>query len=239
MLFNLTINKKIYEEGNITNLILSEGEYDYVNYNVSIENKGYGIFLGGNTFGENFTVKSKIFYNETMENIMKYFTRGIDIDNTDENTFFNYYLFTYLYEDYLINRVYQDKNKEYFFGIKLALKTYTPFMLKGESLDRFTINKLYPFFFFFSDLDNEAPSVFFYDKEFKKIFDVNYVQYMSDIIDLISKYTYCIPFSDQTPSMKFILFCLFFTDKDDTTIIRAIIYLSLKQPDYTYPYSFQ
>ena len=232
--FDLTINKKFYIEGNISNLILSEGEYDYVNYDVSIENKNYGIYLGANTFGGNFTVKSKIFYNETKENIMKYFTRGIGIDKTDQNAFFNYHLFTYLYEDYLINRVYQDKNKNYFFGVNLALKTYTPFELKKQkSFNRFIINKVYPFLKDSADFDNEAPGVFFDNEEFLKIFDINFLDYLPGLIEVLNKFNYCIPFDNQQTTMKFILFCLYFTNKDDTAIIKAIIYLSLKQPDYT------
>ena len=231
--FNLTINKKFYHEGNISNLILSEGEYDYVNYDVSIENKNYGIYLGANTFGENFTVKSKIFYNETKENMMKYFTRGIDKDNTDDkNGFFNYKLFSYLYEDYLINRVYQDKNKNYFFGVNTALKTYTPFDLKKKSLNRFIINKVYPFLKDSADLDNEAPSVFFDDAEFWEIFDVNFIDYIIRLTDLVKKCSNCLDFDNQQTTMKFILFCLYFTNKDDTAIIKAIIYLSFKQPEY-------
>ena len=36
--FNISINKKVYE-GDIQNLILSEGEYDYIEYNTPLDNK--------------------------------------------------------------------------------------------------------------------------------------------------------------------------------------------------------
>ena len=225
--FNIFLEKKNYE-GNIDNLILSEGEYDYINYNISLDNKNTKF-----TFGENYTIKSNIFKNETKEDLMKYFTRGIDLDNTEDYSFLNYNLFIFLYGDKLVNRIYKDNNGNYYFGYNLNLKEYTPLKLKQQAFDQFMINKLYPFLNIFNDLNDKAPSITFDDFEIKQILYITFISYEQELSNRISRYPSCILFKEQTPTLKFILFCLYFSYHDDTSIIRAIINLSLKKPEYS------
>ena len=229
--FNISINKKVYE-GDIQNLILSEGEYDYIEYNTPLDNKNKKIIFGEFTFGNDYTIKSSIFSNITTENMMKYFTRGIDIENTDDHYFLNYNLFTYLYGEYLVNRIYKDSNNNYYFGINMRLKDYTPLKLKKEGFNRFTINKLYKFLNASCDLNNIAPSVIFDDIEIKKILNITILLYTKELTYKIKNYQNCIPFEEQSAQMKFILFCLYFSHHSETFIIRPIINLSLKNPEY-------
>ena len=229
--FDLKINKKIYEK----EIKLSEGEYDYINYNISFESKLSKVLKGSETFGNNYNLISDIFNNETEENMMKYFTRGIDIDNTEEYpySFFNYNLFIYLYSDYLINRIYKDKNNEYYMGINNNLKNYTPLKLKKEGFNRFTINKLYPFLNSSSKLNGIAPSVYFDESELKKIFNITYKIDINDLTSKINKNPLCTPFEEQTPTKKFILFCIYFYHYRDQSIIKVINYIAMKNPDYS------
>ena len=227
--FNITITKKIFE-GDIKNLILSNGEYDYIKYNISLDNNNNNF-----TFGENYNIKSRIFLNETKENVMKYFTRGIDLDNTEDNSFLNYNLFTFIFGKYLLNRVYKNKDNIYYFGYNLNLKEFTPLKLKNEGFNKFTINKLYPFLNASSDLNNSfAPSVYFDENELKKIFNIIYTSYIKELSNKIRLYPQCIHFEEQSPTVKFILFSLYFSYSlyQDNSLIRAIIFLSLKNPDY-------
>jgi len=230
--FNLTLTKKIYE-GDINYLILSEGEYDYIRYNISLDNKNNKF-----TFGEDYNVKSNIFANDSKENIMKYFTRGIDLDNTEDYYFMNYNLFTFLYGKNLLNRVYKDKNNIYYFGNNLFLKDYTPIILKRGGFNRFTINKLYPFLNASCYLGDIAPSVYFDDLEVKRIYNITFMSYMNELSYKISRYKNIVLFQEQTPTLKFILFSLFFSHHDDNSYLKAIIDLSSKSPEYLEVISF-
>ena len=229
--FDLKINKEIYEK----EIKLSEGEYDYINYNVTFEQKVNKVLKGSETFGNNYNLKSDIFSNETEENMMKYFSRGIDIDNTENYSysFFNFNLFIYLYSDYLINRIYKDKNNNYFMGININLTRYTPFELRKEGFHRFTINKLYPFLNASSKLKDIAPSVYFYQTELKQIFNITFELDKKELTKKIIDNPLCTPFEEQTPTKKFILFCLYFYHYKDTSIMRVIYYISMKKPDYS------
>ena len=227
--FNLIVKRCMYD-GDISNLILTKGEYDYVKYNISLDKNNNNF-----TFGENYTIKSHIFANDTKENIMKYFTRGIDLDNTEDNSFLNYNLFTFIFEKYLINRVYKNKENIFYFGQNLILKEFTPLKLKKEGFDKFTINKLYPFLSASCDLNNSvAPSVYFNEIELKKIFNITYVKFRKELSNKIKLYPQCIHFDEQSPTIKFILFSLYFSYSyyKDNSIMRAIINLSLKSPYY-------
>ena len=228
MFFNLKINKKLYE-GDIK---LSEGEYDYIKYNVTFELKVNKVLKGSETFGKNYNLKSDIFINETDENMMKYFTRGIDIDNTVDYSFLNHNLFIYLYGDYLINRVYKDKNNNFYCGININLKKYTPLQLKKEGFNRFTINKLYPFLSASPILKDVAPSVYFEEEEIRQIFDITFMYDRKELSDKIKKNPQCTPFEEQTATKKFILFCLHFYHYREPSIMRVIYYISMKNPDY-------
>ena len=225
--FNLTLTKKIYE-GNINYLILSEGEYDNIKYNISLDNKNNKF-----TFGEDYNVKSSIFINDTKENVMKYFTRGIELDNTEDYSFMNYNLFIFLYGKNLVNRIYKDNDDIYYFGNNLPLKDYTPFKLKREGFNRFTINKLYPFLNASCFLGDVAPSIYFDDLEIKRILNITFIAYTKELSSKITFYKNTISFKDQTPTMKFILFSLFFSHHDDTSYFKAIINLSSKNPEYS------
>lgn len=229
--FDLKINKKIYEK----EIKPSEGEYDYINYNATFESKLNKVLKGSETFGNNYNLKSEIFNNETEQNMMKYFTRGIDIDNTNDYSysFFNYNLFVYLYSDYLINRIYKDKNNEYYMGINNNLKNYSPMQLKKEGFNRFTINKLYPFLNSSPKLKGNAPSVYFDDIELQKIFNITFEIDIKDLKTKINKNPLCTPFEQQTPTKKFILFCIYFYHYRDPSIIKVINYISMKNPDYS------
>ena len=233
VLFNLIINKKIFD-GDISKLNLTEGEYDYIDYNVGLGKEIKKVLIGTETFGEDRDLKSKIFKGETEQNMMKYFTRGIDVDNTDTSTsFLNYELFIYLYGDALLNRIYKDKNNNYYCGINIYLKTFSPFILKKEEFSRLTINKLYPFLEASPILNGTAPSVIFDDAEIKKIYNITFKLYISELSQKIGKSSIYIPFKDQTPTMKFILFCLYFYHKTEASILRVINYLSMRNPEYS------
>ena len=229
LFFNLKITKKLYE-GEIK---LSEGEYDYIKYNITFEQKVNKVLKGSETFGNNYNLKSDIFSNETEENMMKYFTRGIDIDNTADYSFFNHNLFIHLYSDYLINRVYKDKNNNFYIGININLKKYTPLQLKKEGFNRFTINKLYTFLTASPKLKDVAPSVYFDEKEIRQIFNITFMYDKRELSDKIKRNSLCAPFEEQTATKKFILFCLYFYHYREPSIMRVIYYISMKKPDYS------
>ena len=79
-----------------------------------------------------------------------------------------------------------------------------------------------------------APSVYFDENELKKIFNIIYTSYIKELSNKIRLYPQCIHFEEQSPTAKFILFSLYFSYSlyQDNSLIRAIIFLSLKNPDY-------
>ena len=163
--FNIIIKKKYCNNSvDYNNLNLNKGEYQYVNYTY-IKYQFKDKHLAIQTFYEdNNDIKlySNIFRNESIGNIMKYFTRGIDIDNTNDISFLNYELFLYLYgKSYLINRVYKDGDNNYYFGRYFQISDYAPFQLKSYGFSRLSINKLYSFLNIKGFLYEQAPSVSF------------------------------------------------------------------------------
>ena len=229
--FNLNIEKKIFE-GNADDLILSEGEYYYETYNIKLH-KG-DINEKFTTFGENFTLESESFFKDiSMENVIKYFTRGIDIYNTEDGSYLNYDLFLYLYGDTILNRIYKDNNDVYYFGRMLKLKDYSPNRLKKEGFNKFFINKLYLFLNMSSSFNDTAPGVYFESDEIKKIYKIAFTSSMKALSSRLKTYPNCVPLENQKPTIKFILFCLFFVHQRSNIAFKAIVNLSLKEPDYT------
>ena len=235
--FNLNIKRQFsknnteYEE-----LVINNGEYEDVLFNYSkFQFKDKHLTIQTFSEGNNeFNLYSSIFKNESIENMMKYFTRGIDIYNTNDRSFLNYELFLYLYgEAYFINRVYRDQENNYYFGRYFKISDYTPYQLKSAGFSRLTLNKLYYFLKINNVLAEEAPAVSFDEEELKLIFDIIYENYVSELIYKIKRYPNCIPFENQTPIMKFVLFCLYFTYYYDNNIVRNIINLSLNEPKYS------
>jgi hypothetical protein len=235
--FNIIIKKKYCNNTvDYNNLILNKGEYQYVNYTY-IKYQFKDKHLAIQTFYEdNNDIKlySNIFKNESIGNIMKYFTRGIDIVNTNDISFLNYELFLYLYgKAYLINRVYKDGDNNYYFGRYFRISDYTPFQLKSYGFSRLSINKLYSFLNIKGFLYEQAPSVSFNEDELKLISNIIYEKYVTELIYKIERYPNCIPFGNQTPFMKFIIFCLYFSYYYESGIFRNIINLSSNEPKYS------
>ena len=235
LLCDISITKHLSEnKTDYDNLILSYGEYENVNYNIKVD-MGDGSTL--HTFNKNNTdyrIYSNRFKNESIENMTKYFLRGIELENTDYDGFFNYELFLFLYGNtYLINRVYKDSDN-YYFGRFIKMSENTPNDLKSStSFDRLFINKLYKFFNIDSKLDNFAPPISFNDDELKIIFNLTYEIYLKELSTKTQMYPNCIPFKEQTPTMKFIIFCLYFSYYYDKNIVKHVVNLSLKQPKYS------
>ena len=234
LIFNISIKKKFSEnEEEHENLILSNGEYENVEYNSEVQLKDLTVYTFGGS-NTDFGIYSNIFKNESIENMTKYFLRGIELENTNDNVFLNYELFLFLYgRAYLINRVYKDKLNNYYFGRFINLTENTPYDIQSEGFDRFFINKIYKLFNIDSKLDKFVPAITFNNEELKSIFDVTYVKYLNELLEKIDKCSNCIPFEEQTPTMKFSIFCLYFTYYYDKNVIKNVINLSLKEPNYS------
>ena len=212
---------------------LSDGDYDYAKFNTSIKFKDNHL-TGIYTFGSDYRINSSFFKGELNENLMQYFARGIDLDNTIDHLFFNYELFLYLFGNtHLINRVYKDEDNNYYFGRYFLTTDYAPIDLKNDGFNRLTINKLYPFLGINNILDESAPLISFTEEEIKIIYNITYTTYVAEISNKLKRYPQCIPFNEQTPTKKFILFCLYFNYYYDSYIIRNIVELSANQPNYT------
>ena len=239
LFFDIVIKRKCAKNlDEFNKLIFNKGEYEYINYENQFQLGDKHITI--QTFPNNYTVYethklySNIFKNETTENLMKYFTRGIDLYNTNDKSFFNYELFLFIFgETHLINRVYKDQNNNYYFGRYIKISEYTPYLLKNEGVNRLTINKIYPFLNIDNVLLNQAPPIYFSEEELITIYDISYKDYINELINKIKKYPNCIPFEEQSPSMKFILFILYFTYYYDSNVFKHIINLSLKEPKYS------
>ena len=230
--FNITIEKKSLKSENES--IINEGIYEYRSFDFQIKFKDNHIDNLYTFNGNEYKPSSKVFENISKENLMKYFSRGIDLNNTDDNSFFNYNLFLYLFGGtHLINRVYKDEQNNYYIGRYLNLSEYTPSKLKyEEGFNTFLINKLYPFLNG-NIIDGEAPSVYFNEEELKTVYNISYRTYTDELSIKIKKHPNCIHFEDQTPTMKFILFSIYFAYYYDLNIIKHIISLTLKEPKYS------
>ena len=176
---NLTIQKK-YNLGN-NELIQSEGDYNEESYNISFSFKDEAI-TNFETFTSNYRPQNYFFINDLpLESVLKYFTRGIDLNNTDDGLFFNQKLFTYLFNDnYLINTVYRNpNNNKYYMGRYIELNQYSPLDLCEEGFNRLFINKLYPFINGNNRtlIDKNPPSVTFNTNELMAIYNKTFSEF--------------------------------------------------------------
>ena len=232
--FNLTIKKNYSNENE--ELILSEGEYQKESFNIPI------LFMDENIRNlETFTsdYKPKLHSNilkedSSLDFVIKYFTRGIDLDNTDYKSFFDYNLFTYLYGDsYMINTVYRnpDTNK-YYIGRYFELNKASPFNLMDEGLNQLIINKLYDFINEnHKTLDEKnLPAISFNEQEIKIIYNVTNGKYINNIANLLNKTSNTVNFKDLSSETKFIIFCLYFQNSKDN--LQYIKNLAQKEPKY-------
>ena len=237
--FNIIIRKKLFEsEEKMNEVELSEGDYKEKAFDMGIQLKDKYLSIQIFSDNANFTdynMYSYIYKNEIIENLMKYFLSGIiDLDNTNDNSFFNYELFIYLYGNtHLINRVYKDQNKNYYFGRYIRIDEFTPLDLKDIGFNRLIINKLYPFLLINKLLNETAPSIIFNDEELKTIYNIIFEDYLIQLKNKLANYPQCIKFDDQPPSMKFIIFCLYFSYYYDSHILKQIVNLSLKTPKFS------
>ena len=231
--FNITIEKKSLKNENES--IINEGIYEYKPFDLQFKFKDNHFDKLYTFNGNEYKPSSKVFENFSTENLMKYFSRGIDLNNTDDNSFFNYNLFLYLFGGtHLINGVYKDEQNNYYMGRYLKISEYTPAKLKyEEGFNRFLINKLYPFLNGNIIVDEDAPSVYFNEEELKTIYNIIYRTYTDELSNKIKKYPNCIRFEEQTPTMKFILFSIYFAYYYELNNIKQILNLALKEPKYS------
>ena len=226
----LTFDIKIKKIKTISSTNLSDGDYDYINYNTQVKFSDNRLFY---TFGSDYIINSTIFNNESSTNLMKYFSRGIDLVNTIDHSFFDFELFLYLYgKTLLINRVYRDQENNYYFGRYIKITDCEPIDLKNDGFSRLTINKIYPFLGI-NELNDSAPSITFNENEIQNIYNITYQQYIDELNQKLKKYPTCIPFEKQSPTKKFILFCLYFSYYYDSHINKNIIELSSNSPKYS------
>ena len=229
---NLTIERKYNKE--INKLIESEGDYKKRPYNISIylsdDTKKY---LESYTF--NYRPKSKLFKNNfPLDSILKYFTRGIDLSNTDDSDFFNYDLFIYLFSNsYLINTVYRSsENNNYYIGRFIELNQLSPYQLREEGFTRLLINKLYPFINGNNNTlnDTDIPAVNFNEDELRLIYNITNTKYISKITNLLNRTSNTKNFKDLTRETKFALFCLYFQNSKEH--LENIKNLAHREPKY-------
>jgi hypothetical protein len=83
------------------------------------------------------------------------------------------------------------------------------------------------------EFDNKAPSITFNEQEIKNIYYITYQKYVDELNQKLNKYPTCIPFEKQNPTMKFILFCLYFSYYYDSHINKNIVELSSINPKYS------
>ena len=232
LFFNLTI-KKEYNTGH-NELILSNGEYNETSYNISVYLKDETI-KNLESFTSDYKPQSKLLKNDMpLDYILKYFARGIDLDNTDDGIFFNNNLFTYLFGNtYLINTIYRNAESNiYYMGRYIELNAYTPLKLKDEGMDQLLINKLYPFLkgnnLTLSEYN--LPAISFNENELKLIYNITNRQYVYNIITLLDRKTNTINFTDYSPELKFVILCLYFQNsKENSDNIKL---LGQQEPKY-------
>ena len=235
--FNMTIRRK-YSENN--DIIINEGEYMEQEYDISFSFKDDTI-KNLETFTSDYKPHSNLLKNEvqndvTLDNVLKYFTRGIDLSNTDDGAFFNYNLFIYLFSNsYLITTVYKNQENNYYMGKYIELTTNTPFSLREEGLNQLIINKLYPFLDGNNNtfIGKNAPAITFNENELKLIYNITNRKYVLEISNLLNRTSNCKDFRELNAEMKFILLCLYFQNPKDSLTIKLIKELGHKEPKYS------
>ena len=143
----------------------------------------------------------------------------IDLDNTDYNSFFDYNLFSYLFENfYIINTVYRnaDTNK-YYIGKFFELNNAHPFRLLDEGLNQLIINKLYDFINEnYKTLNStNLPAISFNEEETRLIYNVTNKKNLLNIVNLLNKTSNTKDFDDLSSERKFIILCLYFQNSRD------------------------
>lgn len=174
----------------------------------------------------------------TKKNIIslaKYYSRGINLTNSNEETsqnfqFFNENLFSCLFRLYTC--VYVDPTKGAQIGLpatSLLLSTYSPFGLVKEYIPKILVNKLRAFQVEFNNdpdkvktiLSNE--NVEFSRKEVLQIYQVSKRNIVSNITSALNNCRSCpILFEELDANLKFILFMNKFRDVDLDEIISNI-----------------
>ena len=198
--FNMTIRRKFSENNDI---IINEGEYMEQEYDISFSFKDETI-KNLETFTSDYKPHSNLLKNEvqndvTLDNVLKYFTRGIDLSNTDDGAFFNYNLFIYLFSNsYLITTVYKNQENNYYMGKYIELTTNTPFSLREEGLNQLIINKLYPFLDGNNNtfIGKNAPAITFNENELKLIYNITNRKYVLEISNLLNRTSNCKDFRE-------------------------------------------
>lgn len=232
--FNITITRK-YNNDN-REILLNEGEYKEQSYNVSISFKDDQI-KNLETFSSDYKPKLSFLNNDiynSLDNVLKYFTRGIDLYNTEDGLFFNYNLFLYLFSNsYLINKVYRNsENNFYYIGRYIELTQITPFRLKEDGLNQLIINKIYPFLNGNNKtiIGKDPPAISFNDNELKLIYNITNKKYVNNLVTLLNRTTNALNFKDHNAEMKFILLCLYFQNPKDTSLVKK---LGQEEPKYS------
>ena len=232
--FDLIIEKKYNLENE--EIIKSEGEYEKKPYNISIYLKDE-IMKNLESFTSNYKLKSNLLNGDfTLDSVLKYFTRGIDLDNTDDRAFFNYNLFTYLFGDsYLINTIYRNsENNNYYIGRYFELNQNSPFRLREEGLNELIISKIYPFINGNNRtlIDNKIPAVSFNDNELKLIYNITNRKYILNLENLLNRTLNTINFKNLPSETKFVLLCLYFQNsKENLEIIKNLAHKEPKYPE--------
>ena len=232
LLFNLTIRRKYTT--NINKLNLTEGEYNTEPYNNSVYFKDETL-KNLETFTSDYRPRSTLFKNDLpLDLILKYYSRGIDIDNTDDGEFFNYNLFIYLLgNSYLINTVYRNsENNNYYIGRYIELTKSTPLKLREDGLNQLLVNKIYVFINGNNKtlINTKPPNIYFDHDELKIIYNITNKKYINDLSYLLSKTSNTMTFKELTAEKKFILLCLYFPNsKENLDNIKSLAY---KTPNY-------
>lgn len=235
--FNITIRRKYIENNNI---FFNEGEYIEQAYNISFSFKDETI-KNLETFTSDYKPHSNLLKNEvqndvTLDNVLKYYTRGIDLYNTDDGAFFNYNLFIYLFSNsYLITTVYKNEENNYYMGKYIELTTNSPYRLREEGLNQLIINKIYSFLDGNNNtfIGKDPPAIKFNENELKLIYNITNRKYVLEISNLLNRTSNCKDFRELNAEMKFIMLCLYFQNPKDSLIIKLIKELGHKEPKYS------
>ena len=233
--FNLTVRRKYITK--INELILTRGEYSRKPYNNSVYFKDETL-KNLETFTSDYRPKPFLFNNYMpdlpLDIVLKYYTRGIDLDNTDDGEFFNFNLFIYLFgNSYLINTVYRSsENNNYYIGRYIELTKSTPLQLREEGLNQLLINKLYLFINGNNKtlINTKIPNIYFEYDELKLIYNITNKKHIFDVSYLLSKIANTLPFKDLSAERKFVILCLYFPNsKENLDIIKALAH---RNPNY-------
>ena len=230
--FNLTIRRKYITK--INELILTEGEYNIEPYNNSVYFKDETL-KNLETFTSDYRPQSLLFKdNLPLDLVLKYYTRGIDLDNTDDGEFFNDNLFFYLFgNSYLIKTVYRSsENNNYYIGRYIELTQSTPLQLREDGLNQLLVNKLYLFINGNNKtlINTKPPNIYFDHDELKIIYNITNKKYINDLTYLLSKIANTMSFKELSAERKFVILCLYFPNsKDNLDIIKALAH---RRPNY-------